>query len=191
MQREEWRGIRSIWKRAKSPQKTLQGKAGREKSECWKIQSPAGSLESTLKVPKWQKISRWWRNTVRGSFKGKNMVTKMQIDFMSNVSSNWLVMRAEGQCGGRLCGRLCVGLAVKVSWPINSLYHEKGREEIVLSWPRVFYDCSYFRYVEEGPHRKDHKQAQDGRPRWHHIGRGRNQSHRRSVGWAEWMRSRH
>lgn len=64
-------------------------------------------------------------------------------------------------------------MAVKVSWPINSVYHEKGREEIVLSWPRVFYDCSYFRYVEEGPHRKDQKQA-----------------HRQGTGWSSSLTSR-
>lgn len=51
-------------------------------------------------------------------------------------------------------------MAVKVSWPISGVCYEKGREETVTSQPLVFKDCSYFRYVEEGPHRKSDRQAQ-------------------------------
>lgn len=68
-------------------------------------------------------------------------------------------------------------MAVKVSWPINSVYYKKRKRGTVISWPC---DCSYFRYVEEGPHRKDCNQAHR-----HSIacsssltsqGKGRNQS---------------
>lgn len=51
---------------------------------------------------------------------------------------HWLTTRTEGPCWGRLCGHLCLGLAVKVSWPISSVCYEKEREETVTSWPLVF-----------------------------------------------------
>lgn len=50
---------------------------------------------------------------------------------------------------GRLCGHLRLGLAVKVSRPINSVYHEKGRGETVASWRQLLQICA------GGPHLRE------------------------------------
>lgn len=65
-----------------------------------------------------------------------------QISFLEkeqeHLYGHQLAMRTEGQGWGRLFGNLCLGLAVKVSWPISGVCYEKGREETVTSQPLVF-----------------------------------------------------